>query len=303
MLRHPEVRYEVTDLCNAKCVMCPRDKHDREHGIMDMEKFKKSIDEVVSLGCKRVTLTGFGEPFIDRRLEEKILYAKGKGLHTYVITNGSLLRSRAESIADTCLDELRISFYGMSPRTYNKIMQGLDFEKSKEGILLFLRLRRTTKVQISYLIFDDNEDYHEFLEFWEPLVDYVEVWKPHNFGDGRDYRRREGVKRTCGRPENGPLQIQWDGTVIPCCYDYNNAIVLGNAFESSVMDVLEGPKYNALREAHRKGEFEKFEYCNQCDQLLERSDVLVYTNRHSLPNEVAVQLSNTDLSNLQKRTA
>lgn len=29
-------------------------------------------------------------------------------------------------------------------------------------------------------------------------------------------------ERPCGRPENGPLQIQWNGEVIPCCYDYNN---------------------------------------------------------------------------------
>ncbi|MEW6690825.1 MAG: hypothetical protein AB1452_17240, partial [Pseudomonadota bacterium] len=26
-LLHPEVRYEVTDHCNATCIMCPRDKH------------------------------------------------------------------------------------------------------------------------------------------------------------------------------------------------------------------------------------------------------------------------------------
>jgi len=26
-LRHSEVRYEVTDNCNAECIMCPRDLH------------------------------------------------------------------------------------------------------------------------------------------------------------------------------------------------------------------------------------------------------------------------------------
>ena len=40
-LLHPEVRYEVTDNCNASCIMCPRDKHEhgREHGIMDQAKY------------------------------------------------------------------------------------------------------------------------------------------------------------------------------------------------------------------------------------------------------------------------
>ena len=51
-LRHTEVRYEVTDNCNAECIMCPRDLHKlgRPHGVMDLARYKKSIDEVVSLG-------------------------------------------------------------------------------------------------------------------------------------------------------------------------------------------------------------------------------------------------------------
>src|SRR5207244_12978043 len=36
----------------------------------------------------------------------------------------------------------------------------------------------------------------------------------------------------------------------------------------------------------------------QCDQLLPHADALVYTNRHNLPAEVAVKMSNTDLYNL-----
>src|SRR6185369_18077579 len=84
-LLHPEVRYEVTDHCNATCIMCPRDKHEhgREHGIMDQGKYERSIDEVVQLGAKKIVLTGFGEPMLDKRLEDKVAYAHGKGLATY----------------------------------------------------------------------------------------------------------------------------------------------------------------------------------------------------------------------------
>lgn len=299
-LQHSEVRYEVTDHCNANCIMCPRDLHDREHGIMDQSSYERSIDEVSRLGASQVTLTGFGEPLLDKKLEQKVIYAKSKGLRTYFISNGSLLRARAKTLSESGLDELRISFYGMSAKTYDHVMQGLHFEKTMEGIHKFLELRKGTKVQLSYLIFDHNEPYQEFLDYWEPLVDYVEVWKPHNFGDGRDYRQREGIKKTCGRPENGPLQIQWDGTVIPCCYDYNNQIKLGNAFTTPVLDVLNSSEYKALRRAHSEGEFHLFPYCDQCDQLLDHADALIYTNRHELPNEDAVKLSNTDLTNLKE---
>ena len=86
--------------------------------------------------------------------------------------------------------------------------------------------------------------------------------------------------------------------MIPCCYDYNNQIILGNAFETPVMEILSGEKYEDLRDAHRKGEFFRYSYCDQCDQLLEHEDALIYTNRHNLPNSEAVKLSNTDLYNL-----
>jgi MoaA/NifB/PqqE/SkfB family radical SAM enzyme len=307
-LLHPEVRYEVTDHCNASCIMCPRDKHEhgREHGIMDQAKYERSIDEVVALGAKKIVLTGFGEPLLDRKLELKVAYASSKGLGTYFITNGSALTPvRARRLVEAGLSEMRVSFYGMRPETYNAVMQGLDFEKTKNKVLEFLRIRdemgSKTRVQISYLEMDQNkDDSGAFREFWEPKVNAIEIWKPHNFGDGRDYRERldDSKKTSCGRPENGPLQIQWNGEVIPCCYDYNNQIILGNAFETPVLELLNGPKYRLLRYSHRMKKFGLFPYCSQCDQLLPHGDALIYTNRHNLPPEEAVKLSNTDLYDL-----
>lgn len=305
-LLHPEVRYEVTDNCNASCIMCPRDKHEhgREHGIMDQAKYEKSIDEVVALGAQKIVLTGFGEPMLDKRLEDKVAYASAKGLSTYFITNGSALTPRrSRKLLDAGLSEMRVSFYGMRPETYNAVMQGLDFNRTMKGVLEFLRLREemkvATRVQISYLELPENKsDTEAFREFWVPKVDAVEIWKPHNFGDGRDYRERTEEKTSCGRPENGPFQIQWNGEVIPCCYDYNNQIILGNAFEQPVLDILNGPKYRLLRHAHRLKQFGMFPYCDQCDQLRPHADALIYTNRHNLPPEEAVKLSNTDLFNL-----
>ncbi len=309
-LRHPEVRYEVTDHCNADCVMCPRDVHKlgRPHGIMDVERYKTSIDEVVELGCKQVVLTGFGEPMIDKTLEKKVAYANSKGLRTYIISNASLLtRRRSQALIKAGLDELRLSYYGMKKETYERVMVGLNFEVTMDNLLSFLEIRKELgskrpRLEINWLVLPENEEDTEwFQEFWEPRADAIEIWKPHNFGDGRSYRERYeeiSIKQTCGRPENGPLQIQWDGEVIPCCYDYNNQIVLGNAFQQPVLEVLNGEKYRLLRLAHQEKKFAMFPYCDQCDQLLPHADALIYTNRHNLPKEVAVKMSNTDLYNL-----
>ena len=310
-LLHPEVRYEVTNRCNATCIMCPRDKHDRAQGIMEQDDYEKSVDEVSVLGAEKVVLTGFGEPLLDKKLERKVAYLSAKAISSYFITNASgLTKARSQGLLDAGLDELRISFYGMNPQSYNSIMQGLDFERTKQKVFGFLELKERhsnkTKIQVSYLEMDENKDETEgFIEFWEGLVDAIEVWRPHNFGDGRDYRERSDetnllIKETCGRPENGPLQIQWNGEVVPCCYDYNNAIILGNAFQQSVLEIMNSFKYRLLRYAHELGRFDLFPYCNQCDQLLPHDDALVYTNRHNLPPEEAVKLSNTDLYDLNR---
>jgi radical SAM protein with 4Fe4S-binding SPASM domain len=309
-LRHPEVRYEVTDHCNAECIMCPRDQHKlgRPHGVMSRKKYEKSIDEVTALGCKQVVLTSFGEPLIDKGLETKIAYAKSKGLRTYIISNASLLtEQRARGLIEAGLDEIRISYYGMQKESYEKVMVGLNFDTTMKNLARFLELReqmnsKRPRLELSWLVLPENEaETDMFKEYWEPKADAIEIWKPHNFGDGRDYRERYeeiAMKNTCGRPENGPLQIQWNGEVIPCCYDYNNQIVLGNAFEQPVLEILNNDKYRLLRTAHSDNTFEMFPYCNQCDQLLPHTEALVYTNRHNLPKEVAVKMSNTDLYNL-----
>ena len=142
-------------------------------------------------------------------------------------------------------------------------------------------------------------DLEHFRAFWGPRVDAISIWKPHNFTTGRDYRPLDqGEKTTCGRPAHGPLQIQWDGSVIPCCFDYNNALILGNAFTTPVLDILNSTKYRLLRRAHATKTFGLFPLCNSCDQLLPHADALIYTNRHTLSPEDAVTRSNTDLYDL-----
>ena len=42
----PEVWIENTNHCNASCVMCPRESHFREKGIMNIDLYKKIIQEL-----------------------------------------------------------------------------------------------------------------------------------------------------------------------------------------------------------------------------------------------------------------
>ena len=71
--RLPEiVQIESTNICNAKCVFCPRDEMERRQGIMDMALYKKIVDECAELGIEHVRMHNYGEPFVDRQLVDKV---------------------------------------------------------------------------------------------------------------------------------------------------------------------------------------------------------------------------------------
>src|SRR3954465_12332725 len=96
------VQIESTNLCNAKCVFCPRDEMHRKQGVMSFERFCKIVDECAELGITHVRVHNYGEPFMDRLLVAKVRYAKSKGIKEVgMISNGSLI---TENVARAMVD-------------------------------------------------------------------------------------------------------------------------------------------------------------------------------------------------------
>ena len=55
-----EVDIEVTSICDADCIMCPRRAMRRKQGPMDFALFRKIVDEAVELGVHELALNGYG---------------------------------------------------------------------------------------------------------------------------------------------------------------------------------------------------------------------------------------------------
>src|SRR5688500_5555806 len=55
------VQIESTNICNAKCVFCPRDDMHRKQGIMTLDLFRKVVDGCVELGITHVRMHNYGE--------------------------------------------------------------------------------------------------------------------------------------------------------------------------------------------------------------------------------------------------
>lgn len=284
-IQNREIRCEVTNMCNARCIMCPREKMTRPQGIMDMGLYMRVIDEARRMGATVATLENFGEPFLDPFFFERAAYAKGKGMSVFTVTNGSLFNKRLADKAVYLLDKIRFSIYGATKEVYESIHTGLDFDSvvSNVGYLAGEKKRLkagSPKIEVYFVFMEENKhQVEDFKKMWLGVADDIAIWKPHNWGDGRRYREpaQRLRKTTCGRPERGPIQVQWDGFVVPCCFDYNSTIVLGDLNKQSLYEALTGEAYNRLRKTFEKGDFSSYPYCDSCDQLVKREDVLVYT--------------------------
>src|SRR6187431_366438 len=137
------VQIESTNICNAKCVFCPRDEMERRQGVMDMDLYKKIVDECVALDITHVRMHNYGEPFLDKRLVEKVRYAKERGVREVgMISNGSLINEDiARGMIDAGLDAINISVDASGKEVFESTRLGLKYDKVIANIERLVRIR------------------------------------------------------------------------------------------------------------------------------------------------------------------
>ena len=277
----PEVWIENTNCCNARCVMCPRDKHTRPQGFMDFTLYKKLIKEIAfyKQRVKRVHLHNFGEPLLDKELPRRVRFAKEYGIrHTYFVTNGAMLTPEmSRDVIEAGLDEFKISFYGTDPNTYNTTMRGLDFYTTIENVENFFKVRESLnrkkpKVIIQYLPQESNRArVNDFVKIFHGIIDEaigdrMNIFSLHNYGDGRESHTTErDICTTCDYPWR-TMVILHDGRVALCCLDYNGAQIAGDTRRSSIRQIWNGPVFAKVRRDFKNLNYKDYPVCLKCDR-------------------------------------
>ncbi len=279
----PEVWIENTNLCNAECVMCPREKQTRPIGIMKYTLFEKLIKEISRFkdGVKRVHLHNYGEPLIDKELPKRIKLAKEYGItHVFFVTNASLLSPElSKEIIGAGLDEFKISFYGTDEKTYNNTMKGLDFEKTLQCIKDFFKIRKDMKslkpkVVIQYLPHITNQSRtEEFVDIFNSIIDKsigdsLNIFTLHNFGDGRNYydSHTDKISSTCYYPWH-TMVILYDGRVVICCLDYNGVQVVGDVNKNTIKEIWNSEQYKKVRNDFKNLRYSDYSICTKCNVI------------------------------------
>ncbi|MBU4133397.1 MAG: radical SAM protein [Proteobacteria bacterium] len=270
---------ENTNCCNARCVMCPREKLTRKPGFMAFEVFEKIIRDVSGARRKPVVhLHGFGEPLLDEVLPDRIKLAKAFGIkHTYLVTNASLLfPETARKIIGAGLDRMKISFYGTDDESYCRTMRGLDFKVALNNVREFVKIRKemkkkTPKLILQYLPQTTNgAATKEFKSLWRSVLDKrmgdcLNISSPDNFGGGRAYNSVEKkIVSVCFYPWSA-LSVLCDGKAVTCCMDYNGVQEVGDVNLHSVKEIWNGPVMSDIRKNFGRLDYGGFPACQCCD--------------------------------------
>ena len=266
--RLPEiVQIEATNICNAKCVFCPRDEMHRRQGIMSLELFKKIVDECAELGITHVRMHNYGEAFMDRKLVEKVRYAKQKGIREVgMISIGSLISELvARGMIDAGLDAINISVDASGKEVFEATRLGLNYDKVIANIERLVRLRseggkRRPKLILSFVRQNNSADEQAFIEHWRSIADKIHVTDLHNWAG--TLNSESDVNYPCYRPWL-TFTVLWDGRVSLCCADFDGKTILGNLNTQTIAEIWNAEPYRNVRREHLESGGP--DVCRACD--------------------------------------
>jgi MoaA/NifB/PqqE/SkfB family radical SAM enzyme len=272
MLEFPiHLDIESTNRCQLKCGMCPRIKMKRKQGLMEFDILKKIVDE----GRGKVQtcyLHQIGEPLLHPDIVKFINYTADAGIQTSISTNCmELTEEKSMELLESKLHELTLCVDSLDKTIYEKMREGSDFHKIMWNVSRFLDLAK------------NNYDLKITIQLIKTILNIGEVdkWKEYfdNKAQGTNYEilvkefstfantvkdigiEPDNLRYRCGKVYT-TMTINWDGTIVLCCRDYDHYTVLGNVKKNTLKEIWDGEIYRELRARFKNKDFPDF--CKNC---------------------------------------
>ncbi|MBI5528782.1 MAG: radical SAM protein [Deltaproteobacteria bacterium] len=259
----------LTERCNFACAFCG---YRAEGGEMPFEKACGVVAEAGDLGVDTAVLTG-GEPLLHPRVHDVVAYCKTCGMGVNVTTNGWLVEREARRMVAAGVDSVSFSIDGCAA-THDRLRgrQGAH-AAAIAGIEALKKARREIVINVNFVVTRGNvrdleasliearrlgaefnfwpvnnvpgmnlrpgEEIETYLAFVEKHVRTDPVLGPRYefYRTAAEYHEKGGLCVRCLGSDDS-LNVNWNGDVLPCCLWSDADLVLGNAFERSLADIL-----------------------------------------------------------------
>ncbi len=300
--RRPQaINVEITAICDARCIHCPREAMDRSQRPMDMALFKKLIDQAAELGVPDLCPNGFGEILTMRSFDEHFAYARSKPHRFRILVNSNGFRmddDKIESFLRHEVDFLNITLDGATAETFEKIRVRLKLDQIEDNIARLIRARdarglKFPKVRVGMIAIPQNaHEVQALLDKWKDVVDFVGVGGFTNRAGSLDEKgifagaHPEPVATTqaieaaparhCVLPFRD-MNIWADGRAVLCCDDWNEEHVVGDLNTQSLSEIWNGEALHYARSRHMAGCGHELEICAKCNMWRESSGARLWS--------------------------
>ncbi len=265
---------EPVSACNIRCIMCFQvdetfSKNSQFMGNMNLELFKKTIDDAENVGIQAVTLTGRGEPTLHPKFGEMVAYCKDKFFDLKINTNATRLNEKLmRTIIESGVTDLVFSVDSYEKDEYESIRVLGIFEDVSNNIKKFKEINDSypnsrCSTRVSGVKINEKQNIAEFTKYWKEFVDHVvmvemsERWDTYN----------NKVEHAGAHPCNflwGEMYVWYDGKCNPCDVDYKSELQVGNIKENSIKEIWNGEFYKKLRNSHLSGNRNQCFPCDRC---------------------------------------
>jgi radical SAM protein with 4Fe4S-binding SPASM domain len=209
------VSLELTERCNLRCVHCyvdrPADDRDAKDRELTLAEWKDILDQLADVGVIWLLVTG-GEPLLRPDFAEFYTYAKRKGFHVILFTNGTLLTPElADLLAAYPPWEVEVTLYGATAKTYDRVtgVPG-SYRRCLQGIEMLLDQDVTLNLKTMALTLNLHEirAMQQMAEAWGTRFRYDPMVHSRLDGDRSRLAYRLSPERIIALERDDPSRLQ-----------------------------------------------------------------------------------------------
>ncbi len=254
MKRFNKIYLEISNICNLHCSFCPGTKRmpkaltEAEFSFL-MQKLRPWADYLY--------FHLMGEPLCHPKLSSFLTLAGEAGFKVILTTNGTLLEQKRDVlISSPGLHKVNISLHAFEANDLT-----MPFETYLQRCFSFGQAAQGKKLVV-YRLWNQggadkrNQEILAAMEaaFPRPWIverrgirvgDRVYLEYGDKF-DWPDLNAPDGSERVFCYGLRDQIGVLCDGTVVPCCLDHEGDLALGNLFETSLEEILNTPKAQAI---------------------------------------------------------